>query len=176
MQKTHVYCPPPLTLFSVVYSVLLRSLPYPSGERLVMLGENAGKATGISVTWINYQHWRAENHTFEDVAALGGGTDLTMTGHGEAVLTHGAVVTNNYLRLLGAHPIAGRLLTTADDGPGAPPVRGPEVGRRVLSKANASRTNRNGGSAWVCSEICSHAQWKDQRPHHQSCLLPGGGR
>ena len=109
-------------IFSVVYAVLLRSLPYPSGERLVMLGENAGKATGISVTWINYQHWRAENHTFADMAALGGGTDLTLTGRGEAVLTHGALVTSSYFRLVGARPIEGRLLTADDDRTGAPPA------------------------------------------------------
>ena len=109
-------------IFSVVYSVLLRSLPYPSGDRLVMLGENAGKATGISVTWINYQDWRAENHTFEDMAGLVGGADLTMTGRGEAVLTHGALVTSHYFRLVGAQAIQGRLLTEDDDRAGAPPT------------------------------------------------------
>ena len=108
-------------IFSVVYAVLLRPLPYPSGERLVMLGENAGKATGISVTWINYQHWRAENRTFEDVAAASG-ADFTMTGHGEAVVTHGALVTSNYFHLTGARPIEGRLLTADDDRAGAPPA------------------------------------------------------
>jgi putative ABC transport system permease protein len=107
-------------IFSVVYSVLLRSLPYPSGNRLVMLGENAGKGIGISVTWINYQHWRAENHAFEDMAAFVSGTDLTMTGRGETVLTHGALVTSNYFHLVGARPIQGRLLTADDDRVGAP--------------------------------------------------------
>ena len=109
-------------IFSVVYSVLLRPLPYPFGERLVMLGEDAGKATGISVTWINFQHWRAENRTFEDMAALIGGIDLTMTGRGEALLTHGALVTSNYFHLVGAQPIEGRLLTADDDRTGAPPA------------------------------------------------------
>jgi putative ABC transport system permease protein len=109
-------------IFSLVYSVLLRSLPYPSGDRLVMLGENSGKATGISVTWINYQHWRTENHTFEDMAALINGADLTMTGRGETVLTHGALVTSNYFHLTGARPIHGRLLTPDDDRTGAPPA------------------------------------------------------
>jgi putative ABC transport system permease protein len=109
-------------IFSVTYSVLLRPLPYPSGERLVMLGEDAGKATGISVTWMNYQHWRAENRTFEDMAALIAGADLTMTGRGEAVLTHGALVTSNYFHLTGAQPIEGRLLTADDDRTGAPPA------------------------------------------------------
>jgi putative ABC transport system permease protein len=109
-------------IFSVVYAVLLRSLPYPSGERLVVLGENAGKASGISVTWLNYQHWRAENHSFEDMAAMGGEIDLTLTGRGDALLTHGALVTSNYFHLTGSRPIEGRLLTADDDQPGAAPT------------------------------------------------------
>jgi hypothetical protein len=45
-------------IFSVVDAVLLRPLPYPAAERLVWLGESDPKAEGISVTWVNYQHWR----------------------------------------------------------------------------------------------------------------------
>jgi putative ABC transport system permease protein len=109
-------------IFSVVYGVLLRPLPYPSGERLVLMGESAGKATGISVTWINYQHWRDENHVFSDMAALIQGVDLTLTGHGDAVLTHGSLVTSKYFALTGSVPMAGRLLADEDDRPGAAPA------------------------------------------------------
>jgi predicted permease len=108
-------------IFSVVYSVLLRPLPYPSGERLVWLGESTGKATGISATWINYQHWKSENHTFEDMAGFMN-ADLTMTGRGEALLTHAGVVTSNFFQLTGARPMLGRLFTEADDSAGAPPA------------------------------------------------------
>jgi len=37
-------------IFSAVYAVLLKPLPFPSGERLVWLGESSAKASGISVT------------------------------------------------------------------------------------------------------------------------------
>ena len=57
-------------IFSVVYGVLLRPLPYPAAERLVWLGESDPKAEGISVTWVNYQHWRKENHSFEEMAGF----------------------------------------------------------------------------------------------------------
>src|SRR5262249_55874984 len=85
-------------IFSVVYAVLLRPLPYPAGERLVWLGESTAKASGISVTWGNFQHWRGENQDFEDLAGYLR-TDFTMTGRGEALLTHGGLVTNNFFRL-----------------------------------------------------------------------------
>ncbi len=106
-------------MFSVVYSVLLRPLPYPSGERLVSLGESTVRASGFSVTWINFQHWRAENHTFDDIAAYSW-ADLTMTGRGDAVLTQAATVTHNFLPLTGARPLLGRTFAAADDQPGAP--------------------------------------------------------
>ena len=108
-------------IFSVVYSVLLRPLPYPHGERLVRLGESTGQFTGIAVTWVNFQHWRAENTAFESMAAATA-TDLTLTGRGDAVLVHGQLVTSNMFQLLGMKPALGRLFTDTDDKPGAAPT------------------------------------------------------
>jgi putative ABC transport system permease protein len=103
-------------IFSAVYAVLLKPLPFPSGERLVWLGESSAKASGVSVTWINFEHWRMENHSFESMAAFQK-TDLTLTGRGQAVLTHAGVITNEFFRLTGSRPILGRLLTASDDEP-----------------------------------------------------------
>ena len=108
-------------IFSVVYSVLLRPLPYPHGERLVWLGESTGKAAGISVTWINFEHWRHDNDSFENMAAFAS-EDLTLTGRGDAVLTHESLVTSNFFLLTGARPALGRLFTDPDDTPGAAPT------------------------------------------------------
>ena len=103
-------------IFSAVYAVLLKPLPFPSGERLVWLGESSAKASGISVTWINFEHWRTENHFFESMAGFQK-ADLTLTGRGQAVLTHAGVVTNEFFRLTGSRPIMGRLLAPSDEEP-----------------------------------------------------------
>jgi predicted permease len=108
-------------IFSVVYSVLLRPLPYPHGERLVWLGESTGKAAGISVTWINFEHWRHDSDAFENMGAFAG-EDLTLTGRGDAVLTHEFLVTSGFFQLTGASPALGRLFTDSDDTPGAAPT------------------------------------------------------
>ena len=108
-------------IFSVVYSVLLRPLPYPHGERLVHLGESTAQAHGIAVTWVNFEHWRAENTAFEDMAAYTG-ADETLTGKGDAVLINTWLVTSSAFQLTGMTPALGRLFTDADDKPGAAPT------------------------------------------------------
>lgn len=108
-------------IFSVVYAVLLRPLPYPAGERLVWLGESAPKAPVMSVTWINFQHWRNESTAFEDMAGFEN-ADLTLTGRGDAVLTHAGMVSSSFFPMTGAKPLEGRLFTEWDDRFGAPPA------------------------------------------------------
>ncbi len=106
-------------IFSTVYAVLLKPLPFPAGERLVWLGESNAKAAGISVTWINFEHWQAENHSFEVMAGFQG-TDLTLTGRGQAMLTHAGLVTNQFFQLTGSRPMMGRLFIASDEKPQSP--------------------------------------------------------
>jgi predicted permease len=108
-------------IFSVVHTVLLKPLPYPDSERLVWFGESTAKATGISVTWVNFKNWRDTNHSFEDMAAFQF-TQRTLTGRGEPTVTHGMVVTHPYFGLLGMRPLMGRFFGDTDDRPGAPPL------------------------------------------------------
>jgi len=105
-------------IFSVVNTVLLRPLPYPAADRLVWLGESDPKAAGISVTWVNYQHWRNENHSFEEMAGFQL-AHLTFTGRGDALFTRAALVTHQFFGLVGAKPLFGRVFTAAEDRPGA---------------------------------------------------------
>jgi putative ABC transport system permease protein len=108
-------------IFSVVDAVLLHPLPYPDAERLVRLGETNQKSDGFSVTWINYQHWRQDNRSFEDMAAYDW-LHMTLIGMGDPMLTRVAAVTPRFLTFIGAQPVLGCLFTEADDGPGAPDV------------------------------------------------------
>ncbi|HXJ41084.1 MAG TPA: ABC transporter permease, partial [Bryobacteraceae bacterium] len=107
-------------VFSVVHAVLLSPPPYPHGERLTEIWE-ATSGQRIPVSWINFQHWRNENHTFDEMAGFET-ADLTLTGRGDAVLIHAGVVTSSFFRLMGWRPAAGRLFHAEDDRPGAAPT------------------------------------------------------
>jgi putative ABC transport system permease protein len=108
-------------IFSVVNTVLLKPLPYPASERLVILGE-ANAKSDFSVTWVNFNYWRTGNHSFEEMAAYQF-IDQTLTGRGgDAVITHGMTVTAPFFPLLGMRPLMGRLLQPQDDRAGAPAV------------------------------------------------------
>jgi len=105
-------------IFSVVNTVLLKPLPYPDSERLVVLSE-ANAKTDFSVTWGNFNYWRDGSHSFDDMAAYQM-TDRTLTGRGDPVTAREMRVTAPYFGLLAIHPLMGRLLGQQDDSPGAP--------------------------------------------------------
>ena len=122
-------------IFSVVNAVLLCAAPYPNSERLVWLGESTPRSPGISVTWLNYQQWRAANHTFQDLAIYEQ-MHLTLTGRDEPLLTRAALVSSNFFRLLGVQALMGRTFTAAEDQPGA---------ARTVVLAHAFWSGRLGG-------------------------------
>src|SRR5262245_30401531 len=59
-------------IFSVVYTVLLRPLPYRDSERLVQVWETNPRANrwGQWVSYPDFLDWRQQNQSFEDVAAF----------------------------------------------------------------------------------------------------------
>ena len=111
-------------IFSVVNAVLLRPLPYPESENLILVRERTNTFESGSCSLPNYLDWRAGQHTFTDLALLRRETFnfAVVSGDAQPDRINGARVTSNYLTLLGLKPIMGRDLTEADDRPGSVPV------------------------------------------------------
>jgi len=112
-------------IFSVVNAVLLRPLPYPDPDRLVLLRESTSTFPNGSVSYPNYLDWRAGQHSFTDLALVRRESlNFAATAGGDAApdRLNGARVTYNYLSVLGVKPLIGRDLTEADDQPGSAPV------------------------------------------------------
>ena len=57
-------------IFSVVNAVLLRPLPYPQPDELIVLRESSAGFPSGSVSYPNYLDWRAGQHTFADLALV----------------------------------------------------------------------------------------------------------
>lgn len=108
-------------IFSVVYTVLLRPLPFPEPERLVQVWETRldprwGQA---SVTPANFWDLREMNGTFEDLGAYRG-VSMNLTGFEfPERLSVGMVTSGFFSRVLGVPPILGRDILGEEDDPGS---------------------------------------------------------
>jgi putative ABC transport system permease protein len=106
-------------IFSVVQSVLLRPLPFPEPERVVV-PESRKMSTGErwSIAYADFMDWR-DNHTFAYVAPYQN-TEMDLTGPDEAVRVQAAAVGEQFFHVTGVRPAMGRLLQPFDFAPDAP--------------------------------------------------------
>lgn len=96
-------------IFSIVNAVLLRPLPFRNPDRLMQLWQTESAPGNFPLTGEDFLDWRAQNHTFEDMAVYDYQKSLnaTISGEPERVL---AVETQPELfSLLGVQPAIGRL-------------------------------------------------------------------
>jgi putative ABC transport system permease protein len=108
-------------LFSVIDSVLLRPLPYPEPERLVMVWEKRPGGSLTSASPADYLDWHDQNRVFESIAAVAyRDLDLSVRGMPERVA--GMQASAEVFDVFGVKPVAGRFFTAEDDRPGAPMV------------------------------------------------------
>jgi predicted permease len=107
-------------IFSVVNAVLLRALPFPDPDRLVMVWEDASFAGFPRNTPApaNYADWKSQNQVFEELAALEE-RSFSLTGDGEPEKIQAYGVTANLFPLLGIKPVLGRAFLPEEDKPGA---------------------------------------------------------
>ena len=107
------------SIFSVVNAVLLRPLPYPQPDRLVLIRERTNLFDSGSVSLPNYLDWRANQRGFTDLALFRRG-DANLSGASsdvEAERVSSARVSNNFLSILGVPPELGRDFRESDDVP-----------------------------------------------------------
>jgi predicted permease len=126
-------------IFSVVRAVLIKSLPYPDPDRLMIIDEYQEHAGRSSVGWMNFLDWRAQGRSFEAMAAYRL-DQRSLTGIGPPTLLQAGEVSAPFFSILGANPVLGRVFTESEDKPGASP-------RAILS--HEFWRNRLGGDSSV---------------------------
>jgi predicted permease len=110
-------------IFSVVYAVVLKPLPYEKSEQLFNVFE-AQPQEGIGGTgwsYANFAQLREQNRIFSDMTGAQS-HQLTLTGRGEPTVVTTSVVTPELFSVFGEKPLAGRAFFSADGKRGAAPV------------------------------------------------------
>ncbi len=108
-------------MFSVVYGVLLKPLPFPDANRLVAVWHSA---PGINLEMLpqgpaTYLTYREEGRTFEEIGLWQNGM-VTVTGLSEPERVPALIVTDGTLPILQVAPHLGRRFTRQDDSPAGP--------------------------------------------------------
>jgi hypothetical protein len=109
-------------IFTVVDAVLLRPLPFPEADRVVVLQERAPKFPNpISLSVLNFPDLRDQARSFEAVGAWRNVT-MNLTGGDEPVRLTAKMLSADVLTTLRTSPMIGRAFTSDDDKAGAEPV------------------------------------------------------
>src|SRR5437762_11991654 len=135
-------------IFSLMESILLRSLPVADPESLVVLNWHSPPPQDASKEWVHVMHavqgmaWpgdkgamvsgmfpygafetlREENPVFSTLFGYFNGLNRNLTVRGQATSASAEYVTGEYFRGLAVSPAAGRLIDSEDDRLGAAPV------------------------------------------------------
>jgi len=129
-------------IFSIVNGVLLKPLPYPEPERLVMLWErNPQKGMEQeSVTPPDFDDWQAQQKVFEHLAFWTGDTEFNLVQAGGSEKIRASYISANLFPALGVQALEGRAFLPEEDR---------KEGNRVAVISYDFWQSRFGGSAEV---------------------------
>jgi hypothetical protein len=110
-------------IFSAVYAVLLKPLPYSNPERLVFIRKKNPPRGWVRnpIAPAEILAWRSESPVFEDIAAFTS-TSCVLTGAGEPEEDPCEIASSNLFPVLGVAPFRGRGFSAAADKAEAPRV------------------------------------------------------
>jgi putative ABC transport system permease protein len=110
-------------IFSIVNAVLLRPLPYPDPDRIMVLSESSGPGQDFSVALPDYFDWQNDNTVFKHLAATHKESrNLSGVPGRDPEHVSCASVTRNFFNIVGINPEIGRTFNEEEDKVGAPPV------------------------------------------------------
>jgi putative ABC transport system permease protein len=104
-------------IFSVVNAVLLRPLPFPEPERLVMFTTTKGDGQGPGASPATFNFWREQAQAFQNISAFKFGA-FSVTDGSETEQVPSARVGADFFRLFGVPIMQGRGFSKQEDVPG----------------------------------------------------------
>jgi predicted permease len=108
-------------IFSVVYGVLLRPLPYTDANRIMAIFEVTSKGRPSRLADPNFDDFRDQNRSFQAIAKYNDNI-ASVSGASRPTRTTVAGVTPDFLKVFGVLPILGRDFSASDAKKGAGPT------------------------------------------------------
>src|SRR5688572_3555854 len=109
------------TVFSIFYGVLMKPLPYPDPEQIVVVYGTQPACATCPASFPKYHDWKSRNQVF---AAMGGSTQASfvLTGLGSAEQVAGLATTASLNDVFRVQPQLGRWYSEQEDQSGGPKV------------------------------------------------------
>lgn len=114
-------------IFTLVDELLLNPFPYRDPGRLAMIWESNPSRGGISakrvpVAWSNFDAWRKESRSFEDIEAYEIYVGYNLIGRGNPEHLTAARTTPGFFDMIGIKATEGRTFLSGDDTPNGDPI------------------------------------------------------
>ena len=106
-------------IFSVVYGVLLRPLPYTHPEQIVHLWEMSDEGHRMNFADPNFADMQSQNHSLQGIAEYGNSLE-SVSGGKEPSRTMVAYVSRDFFTVMGVHPAIGRSFAPEEQRNNAP--------------------------------------------------------
>ena len=129
------------TMFSIVYGALMKGLPYPDGDR-IMIVSRSNPMRGIERQDLpiqDFADYKAQQRSFTDLAASTSGT-IYVSGDEKAERFDGSWITANTFDVIGVRPFLGRNFRAGEDTP---------QGEKVTILAYSTWKERYNGDATI---------------------------
>ncbi len=132
-------------IFTLLNTIVLRPLPVPNADRLVVLLEELPGGGDSPPSWLDQRDLREQNHVFESLGAFAYNSSFLLRAGDETSRVLGGKVTPDYFTTLGVTPIAGRLFDASEMEEGRDNV--------VLMREDYWRANLNADPAILQRQI-----------------------
>src|SRR5262249_25410437 len=104
-------------MFSVVYSLLLKPLPYRDAGRLYFIWQKIPQENRVSFSTREFSGYQGQSAVFDKLAAYTG-NGFVISGQGDPLLAVGLLVTPSFFEVMGVAPELGRGFLESEGEPG----------------------------------------------------------
>jgi len=105
-------------VFSVLYAMVVRPLPYNNPDRIVALETYSSQGYTQPASYPEYLDWRRMNHGFQALAAYNDYSNVNFEGPTGPVALHAVQASDNFFDVFGVNPILGRAFAPGEDQDG----------------------------------------------------------